>query len=405
MRRIRTTLAAMLVAAGPALGQPPPVPEELQRVPVEPPAALAAIRAAYHDRAVSEEVEVRLRTATQDRRERIGLVLLPGPRFSLELGKTIAWFDAGALHIVHSLDERAYFSVDGGSRDPISLVEATLPPLPLPQLWLALTPPDQEIRTLTPYARSMTWTSAEVIGAEREQIVIIQGEADRARVEVEADAKSGRLKRASFTLDDGAVRIDLAMTPRAIEPTASVARDLSHRDRVMSVEELRPRTGDLRVGDVLPEIILPGALEADGVAQVKGPGVIVFFRRWGTPAASAVAAARRVVEADPRLALWPVFVIDPTEARALLRTVEVHDSFGAGSLYKSLSPPTTIDRFGEGALCIAVAVDSRGVIRFIEALERGSAAAPGAAAHDLTAKADEPAVERLAGALRTALAD
>ncbi len=399
----RAPITAVLAISPAALAQPPLAPEAGERLPVEPAAVLRTIRGAYHDRAVSEEIEVRFRAGGQDRTERIGLVLLPGARCSLDLGQTFAWFEAGALRIVHALDERAFFQADAGPDGPLPLLEATLPPLPVPQLWLGLTPPGEQLRSLTKYARSIRWTGAELRDTGREQLALLRGEADRSVLEIEADPSSGRLRRVSFTLDQGSARIDLTVTNRPIDASAPIGRDVSRRERVNTLEELRPRIGDLRIGDVLPEMILPGALEADGVAHIQGPGVIVLFRRWGSPAASAAEAARRFTAADPRRVFWPVFVIDPIEPRALGRTVDVRSAVGGGAVFKSLSPATTIDRFAEQASCVSVAIDSRGVIRLIETLERTG---PGSSnADDLSAAPDAAIVDRLVESLRTALAD
>jgi 2-amino-4-hydroxy-6-hydroxymethyldihydropteridine diphosphokinase len=451
----RRALAPMLAVAAsavmgiagpaPAAAAPRPLSPQAQPRPSEFPieVALKALHDAYHQRPFAERVTVTARrggSPPAERRDEAVIRYHPGrapgdehdgpeqPRLLLALGGLRIAAAGTTLVAVHERDAGTCFRID----DPAGVlsVEALsrlLPPLPFPQIDLALSS-DLPPRRLTPYADAIRWESAVLDDADAPTRLTILGSASGRRVQVVIDPATGRLREFSLALGaEGSPSgtLDLRCAPLDLAPDTAWEIPTDGRARVESFADLRARPGDLRPGDTIPNLALsfpdgrawsiaedlaPLAAEhfLEGDRLPPAPCLLLLLVRQpsaGSPRspdepalAAAIRAASAIVResTSPRPAA-PAPGPDSTPApsapvppRCALRTALVFEAPGrdlaervraavalwsqAGPALWTASPATTLDRLDPAASAAIAVIDANRTLRAVIPL--GPDAAP-----------------------------
>lgn len=413
-------IALLALLPTPVRAQPEkPAPQEL---PVE--TVLTSIRNAYRKAPLAERVAITIRrpgapgapreTASERREEAVvridpvhGLAR-DDAKVWLELGDLRACLSGGRMVAVHTRDSATYVQLDYKGPLTQEVLSRLLPPLPLPQIDLALGDADPPTR-LTPYFDGIKWDKVAVDETVAPPRVTITGSASGRRVEITADADTGRLLRLTAELDHPpagapALELRLVCTRMEVDPAAAWEIPTTGRARVADLAQLRARPGDLQVGQVVPSL---GLTTVDGRAwsmtEDLGPGaddplpprpcVILLLVRdrkggdgprgpddpfLGQTVAAIAAAVKEAHESAltpvppgvsppariARCAYRPTLVLDLGAGDAVGR-VRVAAEVWTSRLLWTASPATTIDRFAPGAAAAVVVIDADHVLRCV----------------------------------------
>lgn len=282
---------------------------------------------------------------------------------------------SGSVTAVHARNEETFVraAVDGELRS--AHLAEVLPPVPLPQLDLALG--DEEAfghRDLTPYAPRIRWLSAVVDNAADPRRITLTGRTIHGVVSLVTDAATGRL--VEFACDAGPAdesgqQVVVVVRAREERPPQWSAWPLNveGRRQVASLRDLAPtRPTQLRPGTTITGLPLltpegaPWSLASD-LGPIGGePAALVLLlvrsgRESGAPEAVAAAArsiAQRAEEARtgvgppglgdwPRVSVRPVAVISLAERDFDARLRRAAEALGPGLLW-TISSAATIDR-------------------------------------------------------------
>lgn len=349
--RLLQRLAVLLCVSSAPLGA------RAEVIPVDPRALIDQLRAYYQASPPPppERVDIKVASEGQVRTDSLSIVFAPGGAFHIEFGSYKLWREGGVIRVVHRLDERLYLETPVKDGDVFASLAEVVPPFPLPQLGAALAPDSHA--DLTPYARGIRWARAEVHPDTKPPTAIARGENERAAAELTIDANSGRLLRMTIELDGGRTRIDITGTPLA-PGEVKFGADISRRELTTDLGDMKPRGGDIRVGDALPDLgLLIWRDDSEWPVELKGPGALVLFRRWnpGTTPVWAISAAQTLETETPGFSVWPAIVLSMLDTEPLARIV------GAGAdlvvpLNYSYSPETSIERFTRSADVVVVVI-------------------------------------------------
>lgn len=225
---------------------------------------MASITRAYRAGPIAESVRVTIQRGDEVREDTLTVrVLSPATTghamLRLELGplRISAATDSitGQIIAQHVRDTTAYASWRfEGPLTPTTLARY-IPPVPAPQLALALGDPSAD---LIPQAPAITWHGATRERLAGRSIVRLTGRSRNRPVTLRADATSGRLidLTAMIGSDDPPTRLTLTCTP--IDPGAPELWLLSTagRQRLASLAQLSPRPVPIRPGEPFPLPIL-----------------------------------------------------------------------------------------------------------------------------------------------------
>lgn len=272
-------IAPILLLTPLALAQPQPIPVEL---------ALAMTRDAYRAGAVADRVAVTF-TDAQGRRATDRLVVridvtAPSPIVALDLDRLHVSITRGKLIATHDAEATTCWTAD--VPDPVTpeAIQATLPPLPIPQLALALS---SDGSLTTPYTPAITWRLAEIDNAARPPSLTLTGRAGDAPVTLKLDPTTGHIRtfEVHFAPDKDAAA--LLVQCSAFDPgrSADWVIDVGARRPVGKLAELTTPPRDLLEGDVAPDLkafsldLEPWTIhEAVGEAEQAHPIAIIAFR-------------------------------------------------------------------------------------------------------------------------------
>lgn len=221
-------------------------PGAVERVVIDVRTAWASAVAAYRAKPTADRISVSVRDESRGtRRDEYTVRLSPaeGERpesMLLELGslrvfasqgQVLAWLDG-----VRTTYWRGKYQ---GELDVVTL-SRLIPPVSLPQL-TALRG-GEDVGVVTMFAPDVAWTAAAITGLDDEARVRVDGRAGDMAAQMIL-MPTGRFVSLSVTIAPGTI-VDLKMTP--IEPgdPAEWKPDLTGRQRVETLAELRPRAGD-----------------------------------------------------------------------------------------------------------------------------------------------------------------
>ncbi|MDX2117462.1 MAG: hypothetical protein SFY96_04690 [Planctomycetota bacterium] len=311
----------------------------------------------------------------------------------LELGSLLLHADHSMLLAISRLEPRSCFETELARGLRPQELAAVIPPLPLPQIALALGD-DSALADPLPYVRNVTWSGVESKQLAGKPVYVVKGTSRSGEVSITLDQVSGRLRQMSADVlaagSEGRIRVELVVNQ--IDPGDPNGWTLSSadRERVAALDLLGPRAGDLTVGQKFPSLpILDAALApftpADVLGTANPPGalVLVAFR----PSADTDEA--RLILADAKagigalqglaiksakgiapLAVRPLAVLEGEEI-AVDRLAAWHARWDAvdqktlgqrfGSMLSTSSSGIALDRFGPGlaAALIIIGGDQR----------------------------------------------
>lgn len=342
-------------------------------VEIDPQTVLADLRAYYrgHDRA--ERIDIRAFSDGAVGGDSILLRIAPPASAKVSCGGYELAIEGPTLRVVHALDAQSYWESASSAESPLAALPSDWPPLPLPHFALAWA--EEPGSALTPYARNIRWTSAEIRDETGAPHAILRGRGPRADVEIVVEGATGRLLRMQTTIDAGSTRLELACTPVGADEAPALGIDISRRQLVRSLAELKPREGDIRPGDPLPELpILEFRDESERRFELMGPLVLVFMRDWksaGSPRETLEAASIAAEQTEGlRFAAVIALEIIETESRVLIDAASIE--IRPIRLAHAYSTEATIGRFTSARSALVV-IDREGRVRLVEdGLPRGA---------------------------------
>ncbi len=337
-------------------------------VSLDPLIVFEDMRGAYLDGPFAERVEIRVSSDGRMGSDTLLIAADPSvPEAYLEVGEARVWATQELVRVVHVLDERAFYE----SREPAPTIAGSLarefPPLPLPQLDLALGAGDVPPVGLTEYAKNIRWLSAHADEDADPPFIEVVGRGDRSEVTLRLDVATSRLDSMSINLDGGAITIDLSVERLEFGDLAPLELTLERREPVESISELRPRAGDLIEGDPLPSVkFLPIDSEMP-LVEIGPSSVTLFYWEWSIAAASAYSAMQEVAGAEGgAVDHWGVLVLSPFQGEVEFRWGLASDWVAPDPGYYTVNAQRSIERFDRDARAVMVVVDGEGVIRLVE---------------------------------------
>ena len=388
-------------------------------VRADPPSAADVIREVQHTYRAAptcERVQVELRypappPAIGTRAARSSLVVRVAPKatgegvesLALELGQLRIWAGGGSFIAAHERDPATFFQATlAPTLNPKSLAEL-MPPVLLPELDLASNDPETPCASFWPYATEITWQTVEPDAKIAGRRIV---RATCAGGTIAMTIQNQRLRTLVIDLTQKKTTLTLAFSPFIPCEPARWPIEVTKRARVDSLDELRPRSGTLRVGFRVPPMPMTkgtgepwdlGALlqpPASAPAEKPAPYAVLVFDR--APVGANASGERRFkvdelapilermradafkpraqtdAQRDPaaaiaRFGFAPVFVMaapKPDDILARLKTAPDLWSAEGGVLWTT-EAKSTIDLFAPGAEHCCVIVDQDFVLRAV----------------------------------------
>lgn len=365
----RLSAAAIACLAAVSLGQRADPP-----APLDPAHAVTQFRKAYFKRPFVESMEVYVVTPSERKRETVVIRGSIKGELRLELGELTLWTDGPRLLAVNRLNAGVYFEGVLEGPDRAAALTKLLPPLPVPQIGLALQPVTTAADAwgVSPLCSPLHWTRAlagQHAGRPGVELVA-SGETCSAGVIGVGDPPA-LVEVESRTQHDGITTTLRADITRLDEPVGRIDADLRARTRVASLTELTAMVGDVRPGLALPELIIEPLQRAERPAKAAFvpagmAGVLVLMRDAAPEIEASVNACRAMVPpARPGAApVWfrVVGVAPLGDAKQRSSLTQVLGRVDAGAAGVSYSARSTIERFAPGKAACAVVVDASGLV-------------------------------------------
>jgi hypothetical protein len=272
--------------------QPPPPPTPTPAAPAPKPAgppapnpvdAILELQSAYRNSSSCERVQFEVHypapapaTGTRIARSTISIQLSgppagsnpdtpeADPAIALELGVLRIFASGGQLTAIHSRDPSTYFQAPIATNPTSKDLGDVLPPVLVPELDLKTAAAASPVNAFWPYATDITWQSVEV-DPKHPAKRTIRGQCAGGTVVLVA--QNNRLRSLSIDLPAKKTSLALAFSPFGPCEPAKSAIDISRRQRVDAMDELRPRSGTLRVGIRVPHMPI-----TQGLAGQPGGG-------------------------------------------------------------------------------------------------------------------------------------
>ena len=235
--------------------------------PPEPNAVFGEVRAAYRAGVTTEHMRVTVRQGTSTaRRATIALRVEPGADSAarIQAGRLLVQAQAGTVVVALDRDSGPYLQQKyDGPLSPGTL-DACVPPLPIPQLALALTPAADSVPDLCAYARAIAWDSATAEPREPTAggTFVLSGHCTGGTLILTADSRTHRLRQVVVVL--GSEPQQTRITIECLAAAGSLMEkplDLANRSRVESLAELAKAAG----GDTMtPRLDFGDIMEMEG---------------------------------------------------------------------------------------------------------------------------------------------
>lgn len=354
-----------------------------QQIVLDPLVVLAELRAAYATKPTADEVRVKVESAGQHQGDTIAVRIVPPNRVRLSLGGAEVLVDETGLRATRAGNSVAYFEAPLEEGGALATLRKRLPPLVAPQVVLAL---GSLSEPMTPWLEGVRWSSAAMrpAGAGRSAMIVLQGAGPRAEVRVEIDPETSRLRTMKTKIDDGTT-IVLECEALSAPAAASMTLDVDGRRKVESLAELDATSVDTSVGDAMPAMTLNVAGEREAVAELVGPGVVLFVS--GAEDLVLVerlsAARRQLIDAGGAggaggtgggLGAWAVLVLNELHPDPSLAASRVPRIEGVRNCWTTDSR-ATVGRFDARATVLLVVFDAQMTVRAVHPLTRETDAA------------------------------
>jgi hypothetical protein len=326
----------------------------------------------------------------------------PIASLGLELGQLRVWVADGNLLAAHERDAGAYFQSSIGPSITSESLSDVLPPVLLPALDLAAASPDAPCSRFWPYATNIVWQTVEPDPKQPGRRTI-RGLSPEGPVVI--TTQGPRLRTLVIDLAQHKTILTLRFSPVAPCDPAKSALDIAHRQRVPSMDDLRPRSGILRVGSRVPPMPItqaggqawdigllaqpPHGAAREGVKPAEHV-VLIFLRQppSGAPAdrrfnPDQLAAILRRMRADAfkpripedadkdpgaavaRIGLAPVFVFAAPKPEEIMASLASEGQKWGPDVLWTTDPKSTIDLFAPGVDAVVVILDTDHVLRAV----------------------------------------
>ena len=235
-----------LLATGAACLAQNPVPVEI---------ALAGVREAYRTAPVADRVVVSIVDERGSRAiERLTVKIdatLESPLVALDLGRLHVSATGGTLIAVHDAEATTYFTAPVS--DPVTTASlfSVLPPVPVPQLGLAL---ERDGPLETMYSPGIEWVEADLDEQIRPPLITMTGRGKQGDATAVIDATTGRLRRFESDIANGVMRLALEITPAELGTSVAWSIPVGARRAVMRLGDLTRPPRDLKPGDPAPNV-------------------------------------------------------------------------------------------------------------------------------------------------------
>jgi hypothetical protein len=351
-----------------------------EQVVLDPLVVLSELRDAYATRATADEVRVKVESAGQHQGDTIAVRIVPPNRVRLSLGGAEVLVDEQGLRATRVGNRVAYFEAPLEEGGALATLRKRLPPLVAPQLVLAL---GSLSEPMTPWLEGVRWTSAAMrpAGAGRSAMIVLTGVGPRAEVRVEIDPDTSRLRTMKTKIDDGTT-IVLECEALSAPSAASMALDVDGRRKVDSLAELDATSVDTSVGDPLPSMTLQVSGQREAVANLAGPGVVLFVSEAEdlVLVERVTAARRQLIDAGgaggavSALGAWSVLVMNELHPDPALAASRVPRIDGVQNCWTT-DRRATVGRFDARATVLLVVFDGQMTVRAVQPLARETEAA------------------------------
>lgn len=371
--RLFTLVSCALVTLTAAAAQPEP------GAPIDPERLVTNLRKSYSGRPFVESMEVSAESAGQRRRETVIVRGSAKGEMRIELGDLILWTDGPALRAVHRLNAGVYAEFPLDDADRAASIIAALPPLPVPQLGLALQPRDARPSAWPPLplCSPVHWDGALLTSVRGRPGAALTGTGETCTTRVITIGDPPRLVAISGEVrsPDGAATTLRSDIIRLDEPVGRLDADLRGRTKVPALTDLIAATDDARPGLACPELIAQplGETETNRVLPTGSPAVILLIARV-SPEIDAAAKACSTAAGSAHTACRAVAVSPITDSTHRSGIVRLARTLQPKSAFISYSPRTTIDRFASGSPGVAVVTDATGLIAAVVPLTDAQAA-------------------------------
>jgi hypothetical protein len=311
-----------------------------------PAAVIERMRKYYAERAIAEEITLRVTSAGQTQGDRIVFRHVPGVGMRLEMGAINAVLDAAGLSAEHRANRAVYFRATTVDGDALATLRRSLPPMPIVQPTLALSKhPDAD--GMSPFLVGVRWTDAKTYLEAKPPSTVLVGQSGHARGVIVSDAQSGAVISVTTWLDDGATVIEARSAGLDAPVSEDLAFDAAGREPSDRITSLAPSSADVRIGDALPVMKLTPWPESGAGADLRGPGAALFFTNYLNfkAAQSASLAAATIARGVEGFRMFPVLVFEPIQPEKRLMLTRIGSIFNATGLWYTAEPGATIGRF------------------------------------------------------------
>jgi hypothetical protein len=179
------------------------------------------------------------------------------PRIDIVLGPLRVWADGAEVCAVHARHPTSAFRAPITDSGVLAAIDAHLPPIPMPQVWLALSDTKRHCPSMGPYLGDVEWSRAELAPEAvppRLRLFGVTKESDAA-VELHATIEPVvRIERITIRDEAASSTIDIRIEPLGPDAAPPAPVSLDGRRTVTTLAELvQEPPAEAKPDDATPE--------------------------------------------------------------------------------------------------------------------------------------------------------
>jgi hypothetical protein len=184
------------------------------------------------------------------------------PRIDIVLGPVRIWADGAEVCAVHARHPTSAFRAPIAESGVLAAIDAHLPPIPMPQVWLALSDTKRHCPSMGPYLGAVQWSRAELAPEAVPPRLRLFGAAPESGAAVELHATFEpvvRIERITIRDEAASSTIDIRIEPLGADAVPPEPVSLDGRRTVATVAKLveeppvDAKPIDVTPGDAKPE--------------------------------------------------------------------------------------------------------------------------------------------------------
>jgi hypothetical protein len=163
------------------------------------------------------------------------------PRIDIVLGPLRVWADGAEVCAVHARHPSSAFRAEIAESGTLAAIDAHLPPIPMPQVWLALSDTKRHCPPMGPYLGDVEWSRAELAPEAVPPRLRLFGAAQDSAAAVELHAiiePVVRIERITIRDEAASSTIDIRIEPMGENAAPPAPVSLDGRRTVATVAEL-----------------------------------------------------------------------------------------------------------------------------------------------------------------------